>query len=112
MSFDTLSVELQNIYLVNHSYITKWFAFLTIIFLSCLYIFVIWKNQEQTKFFTVAIMRIFFFGVSVAYLVSSPLLLLVMSPEYDFYSFYSVPLILYSIVMSVIFLCCFIDMIR
>lgn len=112
MTFQTLTAELQNILNVNHSYITKWFVFLSLILLSSYYIFVIWKEHKPTKYILVAGMRLFYVSLSFVYLIASPLTLLLMSPEYDFYDFYNLPLKIYGVIASVIFLFFFIDMMR
>lgn len=112
MSFGTLNTELQNILLVNHSYLTKWFVFLSITFLSAYYVFVVWKEHSPTKFIITASYRFLLFAISLGYLLSTPLLVLLLTPEYDFLSYYQLPLTLYSIVISILFILFFIDVIR
>ena len=112
MVFQDLSTELQTVILNSHSYITKWLVFLTIIFLSSYYLFVVWKTHKPTKYVFTAITRMGFFSLSLVYLLASPLIVLLMSPEYSFYDFYNLPLIFYSIATVIGLLLFFVDMIR
>lgn len=112
MAFGELSTELQLVLTTNHSYITKWLVFLTIIFLSCFYLFIVWKTHKPTKYVFTAITRMLLFSLSLVYLLVSPLMLLLMTPEYSFNDFYSLPIIFYSVFASIGFILFFIDMMR
>lgn len=112
MPFDTLSVELQNILLVNHSYMSKWLVFLVIIFLSSFYIWEIWPNHKPTIYFTQAIIRVFFYSLAVVFLLVSPMMIINMSPELSFLEWYSLILIFYKILTSIALILLFIDFIR
>jgi hypothetical protein len=111
MAFNTLSPELQNILLVNHSYITKWLVFLFIIFMSAFYVWGVWPNHKPTNYFTQAISRVFFYCLSVGYLLGSPLLLITMSPELSFLDWYGLPLKFYGVFTSIGMILIFIDII-
>lgn len=112
MSFETLGTEIQNILLNNHSYISKWFVFLVTILLSAFYIFYVWNDHKPTKYFLVAVSRLFTFALAVVFLATSPYQLLLMSPEYSFLDFYNLHLILYSILFSLGAILIFVDIIR
>lgn len=91
---------------------TKWIVFILIVFLSCFYIWGIWPKHKPTNYITQAILRLFFFGLSVVYLAVSPLMLLLMTPEYSFSDFYILPLKIYSIFISILGILILIDMLR
>lgn len=112
MSYDNLSSELQYVLLANHSYMTKWLVFFVLIFLSAFYVFVLWKKHKKTKYVTTAIVRFFIFSLSIVYLFVSPLTLLLMTPEYSFLEFYTLPLMIYSIFVVILLILLFIDFIR
>ena len=112
MSFTDLTPELQNILLVNHSYITKWLVFFIFIFLCIYYIFIIWPSHKPTDYFTQAMLRLMLYSVSVVYLVSTPLIILVMSPEYNFYDWYNLYFAIYGIFILISTVLLFIDFIR
>lgn len=101
MVFSDLSLEAQNYLLVNHGYLAKWLVFLVLIFFSCYYLFVMWREQQPTKFFTVVTYRLVFLAFSVGQLVTAPFMLLLMTPEYSFQEFYFLYLILYGVVLTI-----------
>lgn len=111
MSFDTLTLELQNILLVNHSYMSKWLVFLVMIFLSSYYIWEIWPNHKPTNYFTQAFLRIFFYSLSVVFLIVSPMSIINMSPELSFLDWYGLYYKFYWIITSIVFVLVFIDLI-
>lgn len=110
MSFDTLTAELQNILLVNHSYMTKWLVFLVIIFISAFYVWGIWPNHKPTNYITQAIMRVFFYSLAVVFLAVSPLMIINMSPELSFLDWYGMILLFYKVITGVVFVLIFIDL--
>jgi hypothetical protein len=112
MAWINIVPELQNIYLQEFSIFAKWLVFSIMIGLSILYLFYFWKNQKPTNYFSVAVRRIFMFGISIATLLSSPFMLIGMSPEYSFWEFYSLPLLLYSISLSIVIIGFIVDLIR
>lgn len=109
MSFNTLSPDLQNILLVNHSYITKWLVFFVLIFLSAFYVWRIWPNHKQTIYFTQAFLRLFFYAISISFLFVIPITIIGMSPELDFYVWYSLFYKIYGVMISLIFIVALID---
>lgn len=110
MPFDTLPLELQNILLVNHSYMTKWLVFFLIIFISCFYIWGVWPNHKPTNYITQAILRVFFYLLSVGFLLGSPIMIISMSPELAFLEWYNLILVFYSIFTSILLILLFIDL--
>lgn len=112
MTWTDLSLELRNIYLQEFSSFAKWIVFLTLLILSSIYVFYIWKRHTPTNYFSVAIRRIFFFCLSWATLVSTPFLLIGLSPEYSFWEFYQLPLTIYSIILSLVLIGFAVDIIR
>lgn len=112
MAYLDLSSVYRNVIFEHHSYILKWFVFLFLIFLSFYYLNVVWKNQEQTKFYTIFSFRLLFWAFSWGYIVGSPFTLLLMSPEYSFYDFYSFYLIFYWIMIVMVSILLFVDFLR
>ena len=112
MSWTELDLELQNIYLQQFSTFSKWLVFSILIGISLLYLLFLWKRQKPTNYFSVAVRRIFLFGVSIATLLSSPFMLIGMSPEYSFWDFYQLPLTIYGIILSIVTIGFIIDIIR
>jgi len=112
MGFNDLNIGVQNFLLFNHFYLLKWVVFIVLIFLSAYYLLVVWPNHKPTKFFTQAIFRGFFYVLSLGYLLSSPLTLLSLSPEVDFYSFYTIPLVFFGVGFSFLTLLVFLDFFR
>lgn len=112
MSFNNLGLEIQNYLLFTNEYISKWFVFLVFLFLSVYYVFVLWPDQKPTTSYAHALMRLFFLGLSVPYLLSSPLIIILMSPAYSFYDFYMLPMKVYGIFMSIGTLMVVFDMFR
>ncbi len=97
MVYSSLPTVYQNVIFEQHSYILKWFVFLLLVFFSCYYLFVVWKNHEETKFYTVMAFRFYLGALSVGNLVAIPFTVLLMTPEYSFHSFYLILLLLYKI---------------
>lgn len=112
MGFDSLNVDVQNFLLVNHFYLLKWFVFFILIFLSVYYVFSVWPSHKPTKFFTKAVFRGFFYVLSLGYLLASPITLLSLSPEVDFYSFYKTIMVFYGVGFSFLTLLVFMDFFR
>ena len=109
MAFSDLSLELQNLLLVSHSYTIKWLVFFVFISLSGYYVFFIWKDHEPTSHITVVLFRLFFYGLGCIYLLVSPLSIFLMSPEISFYTFYSLPFIIYLVGFALFLLTVFFD---
>lgn len=112
MAFSDLALDAQAMVLSNHSYLLKWFVWLLLIFLSCYYLFFLRKEHKETSYFTIGILRVFTSILSFVFLVTTPLTILLMSPEYDFYDFYMIPMSFYSIVLSLMFVFWVIDFFR
>lgn len=104
MSYSSLSLELQNILLVQHQYISKWFLFFVFSFLSAYYLFGILPCQKKTSSILTVLLRIVYFTSSVGYLFSIPLQFILLSPETNLWSMYSVPLSLYLLFASIFLL--------
>jgi len=112
MAFYNISYDMQQLFLQDFSNNTKWFIFLVLIGLSILYVFLIHPRQEKTIYWIVAVRRIFFYLGGMSYLLVSPYTILTMSPEYSFFDFMLLPLAVYSVLLSILILACFIDLIK
>lgn len=110
--FADLSSGAQEMLTAYHSYISKWFIFVAIVLLSIIYVFKIWPSHKPTKFFTTAMIRVFFFAVTVSSLVASPFLFFYIGPEIPFFEFYQLPLTIYSVVLSLFAFIAFVDLLR
>lgn len=111
MVFNSLNGDLQNLLLTNYEYLSKWFIFIFVIFISVYYIGN-FKNLKPTKFIVVAIFRLIYVGVSYIILFTSPLQFLLMTPSYSFYSFYSIYLNLYYVFVIMFMFMVFFDLLR
>ena len=112
MAFENISLELQNIYLQEFSNFAKWLVLIIFLSLSALYIFYIWKHQKKTIFVTTAVMRSILYVLSIACILSSPYLVILMSPQYSFWEFFTLPLTLYSVFFIVFLIICGVDLLR
>jgi hypothetical protein len=112
MSFDNLTVTLQNIYVQEYENNIKWFLFLALIILSLIYLLIIWKNQQKTVSFAVAGSRTILFACSVIFLLSTPYWLILLSPEVSFWTFFMLPLQLYGLGITIFLILCGIDILR
>ena len=68
--------------------------------------------RSPTNYFFVAVKRILFYILSIVTLIASPFLLITMSPEYSFWEFYQLPLIIYGIITFLFSLGFLIDVLR
>jgi len=112
MAFENISLELQNIYLQEFSNFSKWLVLIIFLALSTIYVFHIWKNQKKTISVMIAVMRAIAYVLSVICLLTSPYLLILMSPQYSFWEFFLLPLTLYSIFFLIFAITCGVDLIK
>jgi len=75
-------------------------------------VFFVWKKQELTRFFSVVAYRLLFISFSVGFLVASPFMLLLMTPDYSFLDFYGVVLKFYQVVIIISFVVLLVDFLR
>ena len=112
MVFSSLPVDYQNVMLEQYSYMSKWLVFSLLLGLSLYYVFFVWKKQELTRFFSVVAYRLLFISFSVGFLVASPFMLLLMTPDYSFLDFYGVVLKFYQVVIIISFVVLLVDFLR
>ena len=112
MAFESLSSELQNILLYNHEVFLKAIYLIILLSISLSYIFYFSKKQEQTPFFSTAVLRFIMSAVSYVFLVTLPILIFGFDPTYSGFDFIWVYFLLYSIVLTIYVLIVSIDVIR
>jgi hypothetical protein len=105
MTYNNLNSELQNILVYNHEITIKFFILIGLLFVSCLYLFYISKQYNETDNIFTALYRVITKLLFNMYLYTFPLLyIFLMHPGYNFsnmvvwlISLYSICLMLFTI---------------
>ncbi len=103
MSFESLSVDIQNLMVVNYQYTAKWFLFILFTFLAILYASYIFPQRRKTTSIISLLYRLVFFSVSWSWIFASPLAFILLDPGASLWALYEIPLTLY-LVLGIIFL--------
>lgn len=84
MAFANLTTTTQNLLLVEYSFFFKATVFFGAVVFALFYLFY-WKNEKEkpTVFYTVGILRLIISLLSWITLIMSPLILLLLSPDYE-----------------------------
>ena len=102
MVYSTLSTSLQNVLLMNYEQLGK-FILLLMMFLGASFYNFYWKpyKQKDTIFLSIGILRLFWNPLSLVLLYSSPLFIFFLSPEYSFYTLFTLIIVLVTVFISV-----------
>jgi len=93
---------IDEIYLKNFEVFSKLVLYFGLMAYSSIYLFIIQKDQKKTSFFTVGIARMLSFWFSWVLLITSPLSLLLLSPELPASQFYYIIIYPYIIVLTLL----------
>lgn len=111
-SFNLLTTELQNVLMYQHEVFVKSVYFVGLLIFSLIYLFYFRPKREKTPFFSVVIVRLFMDAISIVYLITTPILVLLFDPNYAGLDFIFIYFILYTICLSLYLLMVGMDIFR